>query len=55
MLHRYRDLTLGFLLLAGLLSSGLAACSSGNAFDSDGYNRAPHHHMMGGEGPGSKH
>ena len=54
-MRRYQGLTLGVLLLAGLLSSGLAACSTDSAFDSDGYNRAPHHHMMGGEGPGSKH
>ncbi len=54
-MRRYRGLTRAILLLAGLLSSGLGACSADSAFDNDGYNRAPHHHMMGGEGPGSKH
>ncbi|MGH6883234.1 hypothetical protein [Hypericibacter sp.] len=54
-MHRYLGLSLGFMLLAIFMLGGLAACSSDSTYDNDGYNRAPHHHNMGGEGPGSKH
>jgi hypothetical protein len=51
----FTNLRLGLLLIAGLMVSSLGACSSDGASDPHDYNRAPHHHMMGGEGPGSKH
>lgn len=54
-MRKFVGLNLGLLLIAGLMLGSLGACSSDSAFGSDGYNRAPHHHNMGGEGPGSKH
>lgn len=54
-MRKFVGLNLGLLLIAGLMLGSLGACRSDSSFDNDGDNRAPHHHDMSGEGPGSKH